>query len=141
MLHGTHCIRHWSSTQTTISLSSGEAELHGISPGMSHSLALRSLFKDLGTQVKLRVHTDATAAIGIARRLGIGKLRHLDCEDLWIQQKVRSKDITLLKVLGSENPADIFTKYVPQAILTAALKRLGMSHESGRPASAPAAAK
>ena len=141
VLYGTHCIRHWSSTQTTISLSSGEAELHGISTGMAHSLALRSLYKDLGTSVKLRVHTDATAAIGIAWRLGIGKLRHLDCEDLWIQQKVRSKDIALLKVLGSENPAYTFTKYVPRTILNAALKRLSMVQESGRPSSAPATAK
>ena len=26
-MHGNHCIRHWSSTQTTLAMSSGEAEL------------------------------------------------------------------------------------------------------------------
>ena len=141
VLFGSHCIRHWSTTQSTISLSSGEAELHGISKGMQHALGLQSLYKDLGLRVELRVHSDATAAIGIARRRGLGKLRHLDCEDLWIQQKVRSKEIQLLKVLGAENPADILTKYIDQKTLSAALARMGMVSESGRPESAPAAAR
>ena len=110
MLFGAHCNRHWSTTQSPISLSSGEAELHGISNRMQHALGLKSLCADLGLVVELKVHSNATAAIGIARRRGLGKLRHLDCEDLWIQQKVRNKEIQRLKVLGSENPADILTK-------------------------------
>lgn len=138
---GTHCARHYSTTQSTISLSSGEAELHGISKGMHHAIGLRSMYKDLGLPLKLRVHSDATAAIGIARRRGLGKLRHLDCEDLWIQSKVRSKDVELLKVLGAENPADILTKYVDPKTLQSALKRINMIVESGRPASAPQGAK
>ena len=54
------------------------------------------------------MHSDATAAIGIARRKGLGKLRHLKVEDLWIQQKVRDKTMEIVKVLGTDNPADIF---------------------------------
>ena len=95
------------------------------------------MYKDLG----LKVNSDATAAIGIARRRGPGKLRHLDCQDLWIQPKVHSKEIQLLKVLGAENPADILTKYIVQKTLSAALAKMGMVLESGRPESAPAAAR
>ena len=98
------------------------------------------MYKDLGYAMKIAVYSDATAAIGIARRRGLGKLRHLDCEDLWIQSKVRSKDVQLFKVLGAENPADILTKYVDSKILQAALARVNMISEEGRPASAPAAA-
>ena len=65
---GNHCVRHYSTTQSTISLSSGEAELHGISKGMQHAIGLRAMYKDMGLGLKLRVHSDATAAIGIARR-------------------------------------------------------------------------
>ena len=72
------------------------------------------------------MHSDATAAIGIARRRGMGKLRHLDCEDLWIQSKIRSKDVELLKVLGAENPADVLTKYVDARTLQQALNRVNM---------------
>ena len=108
----------WRSLHSTLvdyaeptSLSSGEAELHGISKGMQHALGLQSLYKDIRLKVELRVHSDATAAIEIVRRRELGKLRHLDCEDPWIQQHVRKKEIQLLKVLGPENPADILTKY------------------------------
>ena len=33
--NGGHCLKHYSTTQSTIALSSGEAELHGISKGLS----------------------------------------------------------------------------------------------------------
>ena len=29
VMFGSHCVRHWATNQTTLSLSSGEAELHG----------------------------------------------------------------------------------------------------------------
>ena len=102
-------VNHWSKTQTTISLSSGEAELHGIAQGIAQALGLQSLMRDLGWSIKVRVLSDATAAIGIARCKGLGKIRHLDTTDLWIQDKIRSKQVVLDKVLGSENPADMFT--------------------------------
>ena len=38
---GNHCVRHYSTTQSTLSLSSGEAELHGISKSMGLGLKLR----------------------------------------------------------------------------------------------------
>ena len=50
---GNHCIRHWSTTQTTISLSSGEAELHGIAKGISHENGMQSICRDLGWHYKL----------------------------------------------------------------------------------------
>ena len=54
----------------------------------------------------ITVHSDATAAIGIARRNRLGKIRHLDVTDLWMQDKIRSKQISLLKVLGADNVAE-----------------------------------
>ena len=103
-------------------------------------MGLRSLFKDLGEKVNLRLHSDASAAIGIARRRGMGKLRHLDCEDLWIQQRLRTKDLELVKVLGTSNPADALTKYIDHKSMSAALAKINMIAEDGRPLSAPEAA-
>ena len=96
--------------------------------------------KDIGMHMKLRIHSDATAAIGIARRRGLGKLRHLDVEDLWVQHKVRSKQVELVKVDGKVNPADIFTKYVEAPLLQKALISMGLNSETGRAKSAPKAA-
>ena len=134
-------IKHWAKTQTTIALSSGEAELNGIGAGIAMGLGVQSICRDLGYDYKLRIHTDATAAIGIARRRGMGKIRHLDTTDLWVQEVVRSGRVELLKVLGTENPADIFTKYVERPLLQMMLGKIGMQQLDGRAACAPAAAK
>ena len=132
-------LKHWSKTQTTISLSSGEAELHGIAHGAAQGLGMQSLLIDLGWKMKLRVHSDATAATGICRRQGLGKIRHLATTDMWIQDKVGIKQIELHKVLGTENAADVLTKYVNRQTMEKALTTMGMHVLSGRPACAPAA--
>ena len=54
----------------------------GISKGMQHAMGLRAMYKDLGLGLKRRAHSKAKAAIGIARRRGLGKLRSLECESL-----------------------------------------------------------
>ena len=138
-LIGQCLIKHWSKTQTTISLSSGEAELHGIAYGAAQALGLQSLLLDLGWKLRIRIHSDATAAIGICRRKGIGKIRHLATADLWIQDKIRSKTLELCKVLGTDNPADVLTKYVNRQSMDKAIAAMGLVPMSGRPASAPVA--
>ena len=133
------CVKHYSKTQSTISLSSGEAELHGIAQGAAQALGVQSLMRDMGWDVKVNIHSDATAAIGICRRKGLGKIRHLDCTDLWIQDAARSKRIHILKVDGKSNPADVLTKYVDKATMTTALRKMNLEQQDGRPACAPAA--
>ena len=134
-------IKHWSKTQPTIALSSGEAELNGIGAGIAQGLGVRSICNDLGYNYSLRIHSDATAAIGIARRRGMGKIRHLDTTDLWVQEVVRSGRVELMKVLGTENPADVLTKYVEKPLLVKMLAKMGMMQMEGRAACAPSIAK
>ena len=110
ILIGKKLLKHDSSTQTTIALSSGEAELHGIAKCASHALGFQAMARDLHVPLQINLHSDAIAAIGIARRRGIGRIRHLDVTDLWIQEKIRTKEITLLKTAGVSNPADLFYK-------------------------------
>ena len=136
---GDCCVKHWSKTQTTIALSSGEAELSGIAAGTAQALGIQSLMRDMGWIVKVVIHSDATAAIGIARRKGLGKIRHLDVSDLWIQDMIRSKRVDLVKVLGTENMADVLTKYVDRTSMLRALDKMGLIKMTGRPACAPAA--
>ena len=45
---GSHTVRHWSKTQSTIALSSGEAELSGIGSGIAEALGVQSLARDVG---------------------------------------------------------------------------------------------
>ena len=86
---GTHCIKSWSTTQDVIALSSGEAELYALVKGACHGIVLRSLMKDFGQHVSLNIHTDASAAKGIVSRRGIGRVRHIEVSELWIQYLVR----------------------------------------------------
>ncbi len=108
---GKHTIKHWSSTQPSVSLSSGEAEFYGLVRGSGQGLGYQALLKDLGLEMPLRMWTDSSAAIGICSRQGLGKLRHIDTHTLWVQQAVRSKRLEIKKVLGEENPADLLTKH------------------------------
>ena len=136
-MHGGHCLKHWSTTQTTVALSSGEAELGGICRGASLALGLQSLAKDLGIHLGLEILTDATAAIGICRRRGLRKVRHLHTSDLWVQDRLRRKDFRLTKVLGVDNPADLLTKHVPRDTMRKHMEAIGLVSEGGRAASAP----
>ena len=133
-------IKHWSKTQSTIALSSGEAELNGIGAGIAQGLGIQSICRDLGYMYGLRVWTDATAAIGIARRRGMGKIRHLDTTDLWVQEVIRSGRVQLDKILGTENPADVLTKYVDRPLMDKMLCKMGMQKLDGRAKCAPAIA-
>ena len=138
MFHGQHLLRHWSKTRTTVALSSAEAELTGICAGASQGIGMRSMMKDLGFTWDLTIRSDAAAAIGICKRRGLGKVRHLATADLWIQDHVRTGDFVLKKMLGSENPADILTKHVDRGLLSKHLDTMQLVEESGRAASAPA---
>ena len=135
---GSHTIKTWSSTQTGVALSSGEAELNGVLKGSAMGLGFQSLLQDLGIQVPLRVWTDSSAAIGICNRQGLGKLRHLDTHLLWIQQAVRNRRVDLRKIAGEVNPADLFTKHLASSERVNMLVGLhGCSFVSGRAATAP----
>ena len=49
------------------------------------------------------MHADSSAAIGICKRTGIGKVRHLATGQLWVQERLRAGAFQLFKVLGQEN--------------------------------------
>ena len=55
-------------------------------------MGIRSLLKDMkqDARVRIRVKTDASAAVGISMRSGLGKLRHMSTQQLWVQEKVRN---------------------------------------------------
>jgi len=135
---GAHPIKTWSSTQSSVALSSGEAEFNGVVRGAGVGLGYQSLLQDLGIHVGLRVWTDSSAAIGICSRQGLGKLRHLDTHTLWVQQAVRSKRVDLRKVAGEVNPADLFTKHsLTRERLMGLAKLFEMEYRGGRAAPAP----
>eukprot|EP00969_Alexandrium_andersonii_P162982 7204678-Alexandrium_andersonii.AAC.1 len=73
-------------------------------------MGIASVALDLGFSAGLRVCADSSAAIGICRRAGIGRVRHLAVGQMWVQERVRSGDFELIKWPGTDNPADVLTK-------------------------------
>ena len=78
-----------------------------------------SLLKDLGVEDfgKIEIKTDASAAVGIGSRIGIGKVRHIEVNQLWLQERVSKKEISITKVNTEENLADALTKGVDARII------------------------
>ena len=134
---GMHLIKHWSTTQSSVTLSSAEAELTGICKGTSNALGLVSVAKDLGMSWSLQLHTDAASAIDVCRRRGLGRIRHLATADLWIQDRLRTGDFELVKIAGENNAADLLAKHLDRRTLDRNIAALHHRFEEGRPAPAP----
>ena len=52
-------------------------------------------------------------------------MRHLEGAELWIQQVLRSGKATMKKINGKLNPADLFTKYLPESDIIRHMSALG----------------
>ena len=130
-------MKAWIRSQTLIALSSGESELAAATRAAAEALGIQSVLSDFGVSVKLELHSDAIAAIGICKRQGLGRVRHLATADLWVQHKVRSRDLKLFKLPGKENPSDLMTKHKTAPEASKFLSMLGIKRLDGRPISAP----
>ena len=139
---GSHLIKSWSSTQVSPALSSGEAEFYGVVKASGVALGFQALLQDVDFKLPVRVWTDSTATMGVCGRQGLGKLRHIDTQCLWVQQRVRDGSIELRKVRGDSNPADLFTKHLLSGHrIEMLLKLFGCHYDTGRPEAAPALRK
>jgi len=137
-MRGLHLIRHYSRTQKVVTLSSAEAELGGVVQGASEGLGSQAIARDLGIEADLTLLADSSAAIGICRRSGIGRVRHLAVGQLWVQERVRDKTLRLDKVAGEANPADIGTKHLGSEVMRRCMAMTNLVPREGRSAAAPA---
>ena len=101
-------------------------------------LGLQSMAADFGESLHATVRTDSSAALAISQRVGLGKVRHIQVQYLWIQEKHADETLGMHKVKGELNPADMLTKGVPQEILNRHMRttslhpRGGMTENTGR---------
>ena len=110
-------VRHWSSTQKSLALSSCEAELYARTKGAAETMAIKSLAADMEITFDILLRTDATAALGVVNRRGVGKTRHIDTQELWLQNHMRSREMEVQKVAGEEDAKGILTKNVKPEVL------------------------
>jgi hypothetical protein len=136
MLNG-HWLKSWAKSQSTVALSSAESELYACIKASSEGLGMMSMLKDFGIEVQGDILSDASAALGIIARSGLGKMRHLDTNFLWIQQVSAEKRLRFGKVDGKENVADLMTKHVPKDLCRKFCDMMGIESRKGRHPKAP----
>ena len=100
----------FSRRQSVIALASGESEYYAGVSGVAEGLMLQDVLGFFEFQLKIELYMDASAARGIANRQGVGKVRHLECKTLWLQQKVKDGIVKIFTVPGNDNSADLGTK-------------------------------
>ncbi|MBN71658.1 MAG: hypothetical protein CME32_20555 [Gimesia sp.] len=137
LMIGKHVIKTYSRQQRVVALSSAEAELYALVAASAEALGMRALLRDLGEELDGEVYTDSSAALGITQRAGIGKVRHLRTQGLWVQETRISKRLAYKKVLGEKNPSDVLTKHVSGDLLEKHLETIGAERTGGRAESAP----
>ncbi len=70
---GGHYIKSWSSTQKTIALSSGEAELAALVKCSCETIVVLQLADDWGASLEGEAYVDSLAALGVVARKGAGR--------------------------------------------------------------------
>ena len=110
---GKHCIKTWFASQRAFASSSAEADFYAMIEAVTRAKGLLSLSSEMGFgRVYNVVHlgTDSSAAKSFVSRRGLGKMRHVEIRDLWLQKEVREGKVLVHKVVGTESPADLMTK-------------------------------
>ena len=95
-------------------------------------LGITAMMKDWGRERTCILYADSPAALGIAKPKGEGKLRHINMNTLWVQEVQGREGVTYQKVLGTENPADLMTKYLTRDVTNGHMERLGQEIRAGR---------
>ena len=125
---GESVVRSWSKDQKVVAKSSAEAELYAANLGGEQAIGMKTMLKEMGHEVKIVVHIDSSAAIGVLQRKGISKIRHLDVADLWMQSAIQKAQIAVQKIEGAANDADLLTKPLTAHAIADIMERMGTEY-------------
>ena len=132
VMRGGHFLKSWSSTQKNITLSSGEAELVAAVKTSVEILGIKQMAEEWGLEVDGSVYVDSSAALGVTRRVGCGKMRHVKVGLLWVQQRAEDGSLAYRKVAGAVNPGDLMTKYLGRKVSESLMEIINLEFDTGR---------
>ena len=119
-------LAHWSRTQVSIAQSSCEAEIVAMNVGAVEAVFTKTLLDELGVQANILMKSDSTSGIALMQRRGLGRLRHLQVKELWLQDQVRAGDIQVEYVPTQENMADVLTKGLGTLKMEQLVSKIGL---------------
>ena len=131
---GLHCIKAWSPTQGAVALSSAEAEFYAMIDAVLKAWWVVTVAKEMGFEdmmPNLILGTDSAAARSFVSRRGLGKMRHIEVRDLWLQREVLRGRVEVSKIPGESNPSDLLTKYLHVDAIKEHLNRMSIEVVQG----------
>ena len=84
------------------------------------------------------IYPDASAALGIVQRRGIGEVRHIRTQSLWLREAHATMRLDFEKIDGSRNPSHLMTKHLTDTLKQRHLTYINAVPTVGRAKSAPA---
>ena len=81
-------------TQSVVATSSGEAKFYALTKSVLSAVAMAA---EMSKVVKPRVRADATASKATASRRGVGRVRYLHTQVLWVQEEAALRELTIVK--------------------------------------------
>ena len=87
--------------------------------------------------MEMGIDTNGISTVGLQERTGLGKVRHIEVCQLWLQDKVRRGHIKVMQVGTHANVADALTKYVSREIMSSHMHNTNQYFVSGRHELAP----
>ena len=109
-------------------MSSAEAEFYAMIEAVIRGKGVLNIMKEIGFVIteRIQLFTDSSAAKSFVSRTGLGRMKHLEIRDLWLQREV---GLGVNKVEGPRNPADLLTKYLKRWEIELKLKLMGLRVE------------
>ena len=105
----------WKSTlQSTVALSTTEAEYMAVTEAVKEAIWLQGLLGDLGIEQKhVKVHCDSQSAIHLAKnQVYHARTKHIDVRYHFVREILEEGGVIIQKIQTTENPADMMTKVV-----------------------------
>ena len=102
--------------------------------GVTRAKGLLSLAGEMGFEGLSHVvylGTDSSAAKSFVSRRGLGKMRHIEIRDLWLQKEVREGKVIAHKIFGTENPADLMTQVLTAGEVVDRLRGMNIRMDEG----------
>ncbi|KAE8718014.1 putative LRR receptor-like serine/threonine-protein kinase [Hibiscus syriacus] len=101
-----------STLQSTVALSTTEAEYMAVSEAVNEAIWLNGLMEDLGVvQSHISLYCDSQSAIHLAKnQVYHSRTKHIDVRYHFVREIFEEEKILLQKIATSENPANIMTK-------------------------------
>ena len=95
-------------------------------------IGVLQLARDWDIDLAGHVLVDSSAALGVVKRKGNGRLRHIKVGMLWIHEKRESGELCFEKVAGQYNPADLMTKNLAESVVARRMSAIAQEWRAGR---------